>query len=468
MLSLRPYQTDAIAACSIMFRAGHRRVLLCAPTGSGKTVIAAEIVRRTRAGQRWSVLFVTHRKEIHAQTVAKLRAAGLEPAELTAGRQWPAGAPLIAASSATLARRLAAGLELPERLLIVVDECHTQTTAHGRLLEHVPTARALLLTATPCRLDGAPLPADVIVECPNTAWLTAAGFLVPAVYVLAETPDLHGIPLHGDGGKLELAYNAPRLVGSVVDTWLEHAQGRRTVCFAAGCDHGRALCAAYLERGVRARFVSAESPTLERAAAFDALRAHMIDVLVNVGLVIEGVDIPEISCIQWARATDSLTIWLQGNGRGLRPGGSSDCLIIDHGGNAWRHGTVTQARVWSLTGKPTRGPLESLHTCSRCLAMWSGSSVCPRCGCAGVPTERPGPKTVDGAMVRVSAAELERRARAASRDVPPRDCPEWASADPGLWQGLERKRQREGYDLGDGSQWRGWTQATWRRIHGRA
>ena len=464
MLILRPYQNDLVAECSDAYRSA-KRVILQLGCGGGKTIIASEIVRRALAKHRRTI-FVAHRNEIIDQTVNKLRDAGLDPAELRAGGHVP-DAPLLVASAQTLARR-----ETPPFDLCVWDEIQDLYAQQKRLQEQRPGAWYLGLSATPSRLSGEPMGDlyDRIVSGPSPEFLIANGFLVPAVYMVAESPDLYGVPIRkGDyeAGGLEIAFNKPRLVGALVDTWLQHAQGRRTVCFTAGVAHSIATRDEYLRRGVRAAHVDGTTGKAERAAAFDALRAGDLDVLCNCAVAIAGLDIPEVSCVQWARASKSPTIFVQGTGRSMRPApwiGKVDALVLDHAGMVDEHGAVEWERQWTLEGKPRVVGLPTLHTCKACLAIWDGPPTCPRCGAEPTSVPRKQAKVLDAPLVVVTAAELERRKRAASKEVQPRECPSWAKSNEGLWIGLERKRQREGYDLGDGGRFSGYTAAMWQRL----
>lgn len=464
MLTLRPYQNDLVDKCSDAFRVA-RRVILQASCGAGKTIISAEIVRRALSKQR-QVLFVAHRNEILDQTVRKLRDAGLDPSELRAGGQVP-DAQLLVASAQTLAKR-----ETPPFDLAIWDEAHDLYAQQKRLREERPGAWYLGLTATPSRLSGEPM-GDLyerIVSGPSPEFLIAGGFLVHAVYVMAKSPDLYGVPIRkGDyeAGGLEIAFNKPRLVGALVDTWLQHAKGRRTVCFTAGVEHSKATRDEYLRHGVRATHVDGSTGKRERAEAFAALGAGDLDVLCNCAVAIAGLDIPEVSCIQWARASKSPTIYVQGTGRGMRPAGwvgKRDCIVLDHAGMVDEHGAVEWEREWTLDGKPRVVGLPALHTCKACLAIWTGPPVCPRCGEGPTAVARKQARVLDAPLVVVTAAELERRKRAASKDTPARECPSWAKSNEALWVGLERRRHRDGYELGNGGRFSGWTAAMWHRL----
>lgn len=464
MVVLRPYQTDAQQRCREAFAAGHRRVVLQAPTGSGKTLIAADIIRLAVQRGR-TVLFVAHRREILAQTCRKLTDAGVTFATLTAGKPVP-DAQVIVASMQTLARR-----DVPARDLVIVDEAHANVTQQLRLQAALPDAWHLLLTATPARLDGKPLPADAIVEAVPLATLRDDGYLVPWTIYAPEAPDLSAVPVRRgefEPAGLSLAFDRPELTGAVADNWRRWCHGRRGLLFATSVRHSLSCRDALRAAGYRAEHVDGTTSAADRADAWLLLEQGRLDVVCTVGVAIEGLDLPRVDAIYLARATASLTVYMQAIGRGMRTAeGKADLVVVDAGGNVWRHDLPEHPRVWSLTERVAGTKAETalqLRQCAECLAVWSGEPVCPRCGAVVQCKPRQGPRTVDGELRPVTAAEMERRRRADSREVPPRPCPPWARSKQGMWDGLERKRHREGYALGDGSGWRGWTQAMVRRA----
>lgn len=466
--SLRPYQTTDVAKLRAAYANKARRVIYATATGSGKSVAASYIIRSAVAAGR-RVLVTVHRREIFDQTMRKLADFGVEAVAYDAKRDQSA-CKVVVATVQTLAR---AGNPLPHVDLVVVDEAHAHCEQQIRMQEALPKAWFLLLTASPCRTDGQPLPADVIVPGIPVTELQNQGFLVKTRVIAPDPPDLTGVEVRaGDfaPGPVEQAVNKPKIVGSLV----EHARllrGRRFMVFVAGVNHAVSVHNALVAAGWRSAVVTGETAGGERDAAWVRLRAFDLDCVVSVGVAIEGLDIPEVSGILWARPTCSLTVWMQGNGRGMRPGGSEDLLIVDCVGNVWRHGLPETEREWSLREKRggTRdgeAPTPLLH-CRECLAVWPAAEgrVCPRCEVALPVEARSGPKSVAGQLREVTAAEVERQRRAHSATVAPRPPPKWAT-DAGLWARLERRRARDGYALGDGSPYSGWTAAMYRRIKG--
>jgi DNA repair protein RadD len=284
---LRPYQTDVInrlrAAALI-----HRRVLLVAPTGSGKTVIASAIVQGAVAkGKR--VLFLAHRRELIDQAASKLWACGIDAGIILAGRRPRPEQPVQVASVQTLWTRAFRGtsMEAPLADVIVVDEAHhVRAQTYGKILDHYPNAVVLGLTATPCRGDGRGLGNvfGTLVECPGVQELIDLSFLVPTKVYAPSTPDLSGIRVErGDYVESQLAerVNTDRLVGDIVDHWLRLAEGRKTVVFATGVAHSLHIRDEFRRSGVWAEHIDGTTPIEEREAILKRLSEGTVKVVTN-------------------------------------------------------------------------------------------------------------------------------------------------------------------------------------------
>lgn len=419
--TLRRYQLAACEAIARAFASGKRAPLLVLPTGGGKTVIAAEFMRREEsAGGR--ALFLAPRRELVHQASRSLEAIGLRHGVILAGddRRDPYAAVQVGSIDTLLARLIRRRrLELLEPSLVIVDEAHLSITeVRQRLLNLWPGAKRLGLTATPTRKDGRALGIlyDELIEPVTTADLTAQGFLVPARYFSLSEPDLARVRVvAGDfhAGELDRAVNRPQLVADIVQTWLARAAGRRTVVFATSIDHSAALAAAFLRAGVAAEHVDASTPQDVRDEVFKRFAKGTTQVLTNCFLASYGFDLPDLSCVVLARPTRSLMLYVQMLGRGLRIApDKSDALVLDHAGNVHRHGFAADLRAWTLDGeyaieereqraaKPS--PEAVTRDCPECQAVFAGSRTCASCGYYFAP-EGKMITTLQGDLVEVGA-----------------------------------------------------------------
>ena len=191
MILLRPYQLSAIARTRAARKAGHRRILISAPTGSGKTVIAIAVSMLRRAvelGDR--VLVIAHRTELIDQFWSALYRQGITAGVMRGqDERTDPSAPVQRGTIQTLTRR-----DLPPASLVVVDEAHrVPGESYTRTLEAYPGATILGLTATPSRLDGRPLSDafDALVQAASYSELIDEGsILAPIVYAPRKAPDL--------------------------------------------------------------------------------------------------------------------------------------------------------------------------------------------------------------------------------------------------------------------------------------
>lgn len=402
-VTLRPYQVDAIDRVRQRYRRGERSVLLCAPTGAGKTVIGAAVIAGAlERGSR--VVFLAHRRELIRQTYGKLIDAGvahddvgvvmagvrLEQPQLGAPRDWAARpvAPIQVASIDTLRARPAR----PPADLVIIDEAHRALAATYRRAtdEWYPQARVLGLTATPVRADGRGL-SDLFAALEvvaSVAELVAAGYLVePRVWSAPRDPDLSRVRVRGgdyDAHQLSEAMSDRGLVGDIVEHWIERAGDRRTVVFASSVEHSRQIVARFVAAGIRAEHLDGTMGADERDAILTRLASGETQIVSNCEVLCEGWDQPAVKCLVLARPTKSLGLYLQQAGRVLRPWRDTSCVILDHAGNAIEHGLPQAPREWSLNGRRKRDTAKRLPpavTCHGCRAVVPPSTrVCPACG----------------------------------------------------------------------------------------
>jgi DNA repair protein RadD len=390
-MDLRPYQHSVISALTA---SEARRKLLVAPTGSGKTVIAAEVVRTATAdGKR--VLFLAHRRELIHQAKDKLAEFGIESGVILAGEQPDPEAPVQVASIQTLWRRR---FNLPPADLVVVDEGHhCRARTYRSLIDRYPEATIIGLTATPCRADGRGLGNvfEAMVECPSVQALIDRNYLVPTKVFAPSTPDLVGVHVRrGDYVEAELAaaVDKPKLVGDIVTHWHRLAERRKTVVFATSVAHAIHLKAEFIKSGVKAEHIDGATPKDERDEILKRLSRGEIEVVCNCMVLTEGWDQPDVSCIVLARPTKSMGLHRQMVGRVLRPSpGKEYALVLDHAGAVFQHGFVEEVIAWTLDSDQralapvhaarAAGPASSsLVACKKCSAIRTAGKPCPNCG----------------------------------------------------------------------------------------
>ena len=372
---LRPYQEDAVARIEEAFENGVNRQLLSLPTGTGKTVVFAEVIRR-RQGR---ALVIAHRDELIRQAVAKLRA--VDP-HLSVGvvkaDEDDVDAQVVVASIQTLQRgnrrdRLGQGFTT-----IVVDEAHHSAAPSYRgVLAHFGAfERADLLTlgvtATPERGDRQRLECfPTLVYERDLVLMIREGYLVDLRAVqVSITADLDGVSLsHGDFGaealgKAMRAAAAPELAARA---YLQYASGRRALVFTPTVALAHETAEAMVATGVTASALDGTTPTDERREVLEQLRRGGLQALANCAVLTEGFDEPSIDCVVMARPTKSRQLYLQMVGRGTRlyPG-KNDCLILDLVGVSHRHKLLTAAALFDL---PQGAFGQGLHSLTRVLEV---------------------------------------------------------------------------------------------------
>jgi len=428
VIELRPYQIDGIERCRREVARGRRRIILVAPTGSGKTCIAAAIVARAvEKGRR--ILFLAHRRELIGQAAAKLAQWSIDAGVILPGSPHRPEQLVQVASVQSITARAVRGsaIEMPEADVVVVDEAHHATAATYRaILAAYPDSVVLGLTATPCRADGRGLGSvfDCIVEAPSVSELTRLKHLVPAIVFAPEPPDLAGVKVaRGDyhEGQLAERMNTDKLVGDIVTHWHRHAQGRPTVVFASGVKHSIHLKNEFCQSGVIAEHIDGSTPVDERDDILAGLASGKVDLVCNAMVLTEGWDCPVVSCVVLARPTKSLGLFRQMAGRVLRPhepSGKVDAIILDHAGGVFTHGFVEDDVAWTLTENRRAenkqhkarqaGNMPGLVECKECGAARLQGQPCPACGWR----PRPGAEwteVIDGDLVPVDRKSVKNK-----------------------------------------------------------
>lgn len=386
---LRDYQRRAVDDLRAAYARGARAPLFVLATGGGKTFTFVYVAQNAVArGNR--VLILVHRQELLMQASRSLSAMGVQHGLIAAGHPQT-DEPVQVASVQTLVRRLARGPLSFD--LIVVDESHHAVAGSWRkIIQSLPNARVLGVTATPIRSDGKGLRDvfDAMVLGPSIGELIALGYLVQPVVYAPPTPlDLTGVRRRmGDFDQAQLAerLDKPAITGSAVGHYAKLCNGKPAIAFCVSVAHAQHVAEQFRAAGFRAQSIDGSMHDTERKRAIDDLGTGRLHVLTSCDIISEGTDIPVVSAAILLRPTQSMGLYLQQVGRTLRPAlGKDRAIILDHVGNCHRHGMPDADRQWSLDGvqstkRAANDNAPTLRQCEKCYAVFLPRAVCPECG----------------------------------------------------------------------------------------
>ena len=338
---------------------GHWRNLVVAATGTGKTVVAAFDFKRFFDDKKRQVrlLFVAHRKEILEQAVGTFRAVLRVPdfGELLVGPHVAARYDNLFCSVDMLgSRRLWEQVGSDFYDFIIVDEVHHGPAAGYRAIFDQFNPQILLgLTATPERMDGASVAADFGNRFAAEIRLPEAldeKLLCPFHYFGVADPVSLATDKFWRAGKYDIAELENVYTGAhalalqrldvVVSSLLRfepNLERIRGIGFCVSIPHAEFMVEKFNERGIISALLVGDTVTVDRIRLLNEFRAGKIRFLFTVDLLSEGLDIPDVNTVLFLRPTQSLTVFLQQLGRGLRHAPEKDCLtVLDFVGQAHR------------------------------------------------------------------------------------------------------------------------------------
>jgi superfamily II DNA or RNA helicase len=375
-ITLRPYQIECYSAVRDSYRKGYKRVLVSAPTGTGKTIVFSAIGKGVLdRGKKCLVLVNT--EELVEQTVDKFARIGV-PAGIVKARMNEWDEQLVVASIQTISRpsRLA---EIPvtEFAMIIIDECHYSMAAtYQRVMEYFQGTYMLGLSATLFRGDRVSLAKAGWQHISHVYTIKEAirdNYLVPPVAYRIETKlDLSNVKLvkTKDGRKdfdeeeLAKAINTVERNDTIVDAWIARGQNRQSIAFCCDVQHAFDLANAFRKRGIDARAIWGDMKMDLRKATLDDHKARKFPIITNCAVLTHGYDDPGIGCVLMCRPTGSKVLAVQCVGRGLRicpEYDKKDCLILDFVDMSTRHKLVTTADVAELKAELSAGPQKKVE-----------------------------------------------------------------------------------------------------------
>ena len=387
MIHLRPYQTTLIHNLRRSIASGNKRIIMCSPTGSGKTIMFTHMVHNhlQRGG---NALIITHRIELLKQAGGAFERFDLNPETIEAGKQPDLSRSLHVAMIETLSRRAELySLFLSSRTMIIIDEAHL---GHfDKIFPYIgPDTYVIGATATPYRRGKSVTPLSEfyqdLVQGVQISELVESGFLAKPVSYGVRV-DLSSSAHRGTDYDTSSIYKTNRMWEGVVNNWERISRNEKTLLFASNVESSKDACREFQARGYNAKHLDGRMISKSRTAILDWFANTPDAVLCNCSILTAGYDQPDIHTIILYRATTSLPLFLQMVGRGSRVAADKDTFnILDFGENINRLGFWEEPREWSLendTKRTSREQVSPTKDCPECMAMLHASCrKCQYCG----------------------------------------------------------------------------------------
>ena len=344
---LYDYQSQAIDELRKNLARGVRRQVLCAATGSGKTVVAMHMIASALTKQK-RALFVVDRRSLLEQTCRRLQAVGIDHGVIAGGASKGVYKQLLVGMTQTLSRR-----GWPEHLdVMFIDECHSLYTFVKETIHNLPCP-VIGLTATPM-IRGLGRLYQQVVQVITNDQLVEQGKLAPLRIETGREVDMTGAKqTAGEWQANEVTTRCRPILGDIVSTWIRrttHHFGKpvKTMVFSSSIAHGEELCSEFQNAGYDFRQYTANTPEDEAAALMTGFSNGEFIGIVSVDALAKGVDVPDVQCLVIARPyRKSLAAHIQMLGRGQRSSaGKEFCLVLDHVGNCLGFYDQT-AEFWS-------------------------------------------------------------------------------------------------------------------------
>ena len=407
-MKLRPYQQDAVDATFDWFREGKDAPLIVLPTGTGKSLVAAEICKAAAIKHpSIRILVCAHVKELVKQNYSKLKI------------MWP-GAP-VGIYSAGLGRKegnaqiIFCGIQSVHRKakeighidVMIIDEAHmSPRTGDGMWRKFEAELRAINpkmkkvgLTATAFRLD-----TGLIIQGDNPQFegvcydygLVEAiqdGYLNEIISAPVETVlSTDGVGKRGGefiAGQLQSAVDTDEQTAACCEEIIKLGQERKTwLIFSSGNQHAIHIHEYLRSRGLKGFVVTQENSKTQRDEAIQALLDGQCQYIVNNMILTTGFDCPHLDLIACMRPTQSAGLWVQMVGRGTRLSpGKENCMLLDFGGNLERHGPIDKITGKVYEEKETDGEAP-MKVCPSCMELCHAAALmCHQCDFMFPPNE---------------------------------------------------------------------------------
>jgi superfamily II DNA or RNA helicase len=365
---------DSVGQVQRAFASGSKRVILCLPTGAGKTVIFSDIAARAAAkGKRVAIL--THRRELLSQA-GKLNSCEVLMVE-------------------TLNNQIKRGLDLSQYDLLVIDEAHI-----GNFRKVLQGFKGFVIGATATPVSNPPLKDSYNdIVCPvGIESLIGQGWLaVPNTYAMhpVDTSKLQTARGEYTEASLDDAFNRPKVYEGVVQEFLKGWADKKAIVFCVNISATINTAEAFAKElgAARVYAVHSKQSPQERTALIDQFTASQDGILVNCGIATTGFDCPDIDVVVVNRATKSVALWLQMVGRASRRTSTKSAFtILDFGENVTRLGFWQEPRDWAQIFLHPKKKGEGVAPVKDCLACgfvaYASARICANCGAEFAPNPK--------------------------------------------------------------------------------
>lgn len=373
-IQLYPYQETIVQKVRQSYANGYRAPCVVAPCGAGKSIIIAEIARKTtEKGNR--VLFLVHRRELIDQIMATFNFVGVNLELVEFGMVQ------------TIVRKLD---KIDKPQLIITDENHHGLAkSYRKIYDHFSDVPKLGFTATPVRLNGSGLGDinDALIEEVDAKWLIENGYLSPYKYYAPKLIDEEKLKLNRlrefSSTSMDNAMSDKKIHGDAIRHYKQLAEGEQAIAYCHNVAASKHLAEEFNKQGISAAHLDGATPKKIRDSIIQQFRDREIKIITNCDIIGEGFDVPDCSTVIMLRPTESLSLFIQQSMRGMRYRPGKTSIIIDHVDNVRRHGFPDMERSWDLEGKKKSKQENTVivRECVNCYAVFPGGMIiCPECG----------------------------------------------------------------------------------------
>lgn len=377
-MKLRPYQKETVKGIKKSFAKGNKRVVMCLPTGGGKTVVFSHMASEAQKRGK-KVLVLSHRTSLLTQAGSTFEAFGIRAESITADKkEINFDFRVFVSMIETLCRRLKKQ-EYKDLLdsidLLIIDEAH-----HGsfdKIFKYLsPKTYVIAVTATPVRDTKVKLKefySDIVQDI-DTPELVQRGMLVKCLEYGIKA-DLSKAKSKGgdfDNDSVADIFEKTKLYKGVISNYKRVCDNSKAILFASNIKSAEQITEELSKEGYKARIIHSNSQDKEEVLEW--FKTAKTGILVNVNILTAGFDCPDIETIILYRATKSVSLYLQMVGRGSRLyKGKDHFKVLDFGGNVQRHGSWCINRKWSLEEEKKKKSdalgMELTKDCPKCEAI---------------------------------------------------------------------------------------------------